>query len=356
MARRAAAIAILVVIAGAAVGPIRSYDFFWHVATGRWIVEHHALPTFDPFALAAARVPWINGEWLWDAGAYAVPIGAVSWINAIFVGAMFALAFWFAWRDIGWTLAAIAAGVGFGGAFDRLGVRPAEGAAFLAVCAIALLASSLALTRLTAAYALLTILWINTHPSALLAPVLASMTLLIDIRRWTVPVASAIALLVNPFGWRAIAAPLDLTNVMRSGEFVNAEWLPSAPALFPLLYVSAIGVVIAFIVSEKRRENLWRLAIFAILLTLAIDHIRNQGLYFAALPLLLPPVRLRPWMAVFALSPLWWVIVHSDHETGIDAERFPVRAVAQLQRSGLQGNIYNVDQFGGYLEWTFYPH
>ena len=24
--------------------PIRSYDYFWHLATGRWIVEHHALP------------------------------------------------------------------------------------------------------------------------------------------------------------------------------------------------------------------------------------------------------------------------------------------------------------------------
>jgi hypothetical protein len=29
-----------------------------------WIVDHHALPAYDPFTLAAARVPWINGEWL----------------------------------------------------------------------------------------------------------------------------------------------------------------------------------------------------------------------------------------------------------------------------------------------------
>src|SRR6266550_3162866 len=297
MARRAAAIAILVVIAGAAVGPIRSYDFFWHLATGRWILEHHALPAFDPFTLGAAHVPWINGEWLWEVGAYAVPIGAVSWINALFVAAIFAIAFWFASRDIGWPLALIAACFAFAGASDRLGIRPAEAAAFLTVCAIALLGSRLSLTRLTVAYALLTIIWINTHPSALLAPVLASMTLLIDIRRWTVPVASAIALLVNPFGWRAIAAPFELTNVMRSGEFVNAEWLPSAPALFPLLYITAVAAVVAFIASSRRRENLWRLAIFAILLTLAIDHVRNQSLYFAPLPLLLPPMKLPRWLA-----------------------------------------------------------
>ena len=355
MARRVAAITILVVIAGVAVGPIRSYDFFWHIATGRWIVEHRALPLFDPFTLAAAHVPWINGEWLWEVVAYAMPLKAMSLLNAIFVGAMFATAFWFASRDIDWPVALIAAGVGFGGASDRLGVRPAEAAAFLAVCAIALLASRLSLTRLTAAYAVLSIVWINTHPSALLAPILAATTLLIDVRRWVVAVASVAALLVNPFGWRGITAPLELTRIVSNGEFVNAEWLPSAPSVFPLLYVSAVGVVIAFILSKKRRENLWRLAIFAFLTALAIQHVRNQGLYFAALPLLLPPVRLPQWMAVCALSPVWWVFVQSEHFTGVDGERFPVRAVAQLQRTGLPGNIYNVDQFGGYLEWIFYP-
>ena len=355
MARRVAAIALLLVVAAAAIGPIRSYDFFWHLATGRWIVEHHALPLYDPFTLAAAHVPWINGEWLWEVAAYAVPINAISWLNAILVGAMFAMAFWFASPDIEWPAALIVSAFAFAGASDRLGIRPAEAAAFLTLCAIALLASRLSVMRLAIAYAILTVVWINTHPSALLAPILAAMTLLIDIRRWVVPVASAVALLVNPFGWRAIAAPLELTNVMRSGEFVNVEWLPSSPALFPLLYLTAAAVIIAFIASPKRRENLWRLAIFAILLVLAVDHVRNQSLYFAALPLLLPPVKVPRWTAVIAIAPIAWVYAHADRSTGIDAERFPVRAVAQLQRSGLQGNIYNVDQFGGYLEWTFYP-
>src|SRR5207245_5023746 len=56
--------------------------------------------------------------------------------------------------------------------------------------------------------------------------------------------------------------------------------------------------------------------------------------------------------AVTAILPIGWAYGHSDHATGVDAERFPVRAVAHLQ---LPGNIYNVDQFGGYLEWVFYP-
>jgi hypothetical protein len=40
---------------------------------------------------------------------------------------------------------------------------------------------------------------------------------------------------------------------------------------------------------------------------------------------------------------------------GLTPGRFPVAAAARLQASGLRGNIYNADQFGGYLIWTFYP-
>jgi hypothetical protein len=44
------------------------------------------------------------------------------------------------------------------------------------------------------------------------------------------------------------------------------------------------------------------------------------------------------------------------HSAGIDARRFPVRSVAALQRPPFQhGNVYNPDQFGGFLIWSFYP-
>src|SRR5438874_3742272 len=125
MARRLAAIALLLLIAIAAVGPIRSYDFFWHLATGRWIVDHHALPAYDPFALASAHVPWINGEWLYEValeGAYAVGgFRGISWINAVFVALIFVAGFWFASMNMDVAVAALAAAVAFAGASDRLG-------------------------------------------------------------------------------------------------------------------------------------------------------------------------------------------------------------------------------------------
>src|ERR1051325_2405846 len=171
--KRALAAALFVAIAIAALAPIRSYDFFWHLATGRWIVEHHALPQTDPFALASANTKWINGEWLWELGAYAVHAIAgergISIVQALFVAAIFAIAFLFAARDHDVGLALFVAAIAFAGASDRLGVRPAAAAAMFVAIAIGLLG----LKRPTIAYVVLTIIWINVHLSALLAPLLA---------------------------------------------------------------------------------------------------------------------------------------------------------------------------------------
>jgi hypothetical protein len=374
MTKRIAAIVLFVLIAAAAVTPIRSYDYFWHLATGRWIVDHHAIPVTDPLAVASVKTPWINGEWLYEVALYATHISdaATSVLNALLIAAIFSAGFWLAARKNDWTIAILAAALAFAGASDRLGVRPSTAAALLIVIAIGALSSNV--RRVEIVYAVVTIVWINIHPSALLAPVIALL-----FGRWLTAGISAVALLVNPYGWHAIRAPIELSSVASSGEYLNAEWLPSDPKLFPLLYASAAIVALALIIARDKRANLWRYAIFAMLLILAIRHVRYQGLYFAALPLLLPPIRMwdrfstrprppsgRPSgggrvktpshiFAAAALVPIGWAFAHDTHRPGVDDERFPVRAAAALKASQLPGNIYNVDQFGGLLEWTFYP-
>ena len=364
MTKRIAAAVLFLLITIAAVTPIRSYDYFWHLATGRWIVEHHAIPGVDPFAVASAHVPWINGEWLYQVVLYAMHgiagDAGISIISALLVAAIFAAGFVFASREQEIGVALLIAAIAFASASDRLGVRPAAAAALLIVVALGLLGSRLRLTPLTIAYACATIAWINVHPSALLAPVLALITMLIDVRRWVVVVASAAALLVNPFGWNAIIAPLRLTSAIRSGAFVNAEWLPSSPTIFPLLFVTMAVVVLLFLGARDKRANAWRFVTFAILAALAYRYVRNQGLYFAALPLLVAPLgnfskRVSNALAICALIPLVWVFQRDVHRPGVDDEHFPTRAVAALHAYNLDGNIYNADQFGGLLEWTFYP-
>jgi len=370
MTKRIAAAIFFVLAAIAAVAPIRSYDYFWHLTTGRWIVDHHSIPTFDPFALAGAHVPWINGEWLYQIVLYALHAisgdAGISILSALLASAIFGIAILITSQDAG--VALLISAVAFAGASDRLGVRPAAAAALLIVIAIGLLGSRLRVVPLTIAYAALTIVWINVHPSALLAPVLAFICILQSdsarsssaLRAVILAAASAIALLVNPYGWNAVLAPLRLTSEIHSGAFVNAEWLPSTFAFFPLLYVTIGAVVLLFLGTREKRANAWRFAIFALLAALAIRYVRNQGLYFAALPLLVPPIgnfsrRVSNAIAACALIPLAWTFQHDVHRPGVDDERFPMRAVAALKSYNLPGNIYNVDQFGGLIEWTFYP-
>ena len=47
-------------------------DFWWLLATGRYIVQTGHLPTQDVFTYTQAGHPWIAHEWLWEVIAYEV--------------------------------------------------------------------------------------------------------------------------------------------------------------------------------------------------------------------------------------------------------------------------------------------
>src|SRR5690242_8234610 len=41
-------------------------DVSWHIATGQWIIAHHAIPHADPFSYTWEGRPWVPMEWLAD--------------------------------------------------------------------------------------------------------------------------------------------------------------------------------------------------------------------------------------------------------------------------------------------------
>jgi hypothetical protein len=368
--------ALLLFFVAASLGPIRSYDYFWHLATGRWMVHERALPAADPFALASDRVPWVNGEWLFQLSAFTLHSAGgdalLAVVRALAIGSLFYLIWSRARRagDEGQAIAAFAlTAIAFAAAAGRLDVRPSTCAALFVAAAVVLLEREPSLRR-DVLYALLTVVWINTHPSALLAPAIAVIAVglqtlthrsrVIDILR--IGALSAAALLVNPYGWRGVAAPIELTAFVRHGGFVNAEWLPSLPAVFPLFYFSIAIALVVLLYATDRREHLWRIALFALFALLAIRYVRNQGLYVVAMPLLIAPLippiprpDLRKSALGVGLVALFWTFVAGAHTAGIDERRFPVASVRALRASGLGGNLYNPDQFGGFLIWNLYP-
>src|SRR5579864_833950 len=39
-------------------------DVSWHIATGQWILAHHAIPRVDPFSFTWGGKAWVPIEWL----------------------------------------------------------------------------------------------------------------------------------------------------------------------------------------------------------------------------------------------------------------------------------------------------
>ncbi len=46
--------------------PVRDPDVWWHLATGKWILEHGRVPTLEPFSLAGDGRPWVAYSWLYE--------------------------------------------------------------------------------------------------------------------------------------------------------------------------------------------------------------------------------------------------------------------------------------------------
>ena len=70
LALAAAGVLVATLYAGAvAFHPLDANDLFWHLATGRLILEKREIPRTDPFSFASDRIPWMDHEWLWQVAA-----------------------------------------------------------------------------------------------------------------------------------------------------------------------------------------------------------------------------------------------------------------------------------------------
>ena len=104
-------------------------DAFFHVATGRWILQHGEVPLHNPFSYAGDGATWLQHQWLPAVGiAWIVDnwgVAALVCVKAAWVGMVFAVLAWHLDRarlPVGLAAAALAAVV-IGSAF-RFYERP----------------------------------------------------------------------------------------------------------------------------------------------------------------------------------------------------------------------------------------
>ncbi|HXM55087.1 MAG TPA: hypothetical protein VOB72_06825 [Candidatus Dormibacteraeota bacterium] len=90
--------AVLTATLGLFVKPVTDADFWLHSRTGRWIVEHRALPAHDLFTYTVPDHRWVNHEYLTEAlmwllrarfglAGVSVALGVLAWLGLVLVAA-----------------------------------------------------------------------------------------------------------------------------------------------------------------------------------------------------------------------------------------------------------------------------
>ena len=294
-------------------------DVSWHIATGLWILDHHAIPQVDPFSFTWGGKPWVPIEWLAElfyATAYRVASypGVAALVTAALVG-LHAAVFLNANR---WV---------------RMALLPVV--AMDLVLIPMLLARPHVLTWPILAWwcwlmmrarendrapplpaALLMTLWANMHGGfvfGLLVAAAFGLEALVSsadrarvTRQWGLfGLACAVAVFINGNGVEGVFHPLQFTQ-LEMLPLID-EWKPSSPAKTPYAF-GVLAFVVALIAWKRPRLHWVRWLLLAAFLGLALLQVRHQSTLAIVAAMLLPPGFARSRRD--AADPSWkWVIV-----------------------------------------------
>ena len=276
-------------------------DVSWHIATGRWILEH-GIPAADPFSHTMPGHPWVAHEWLPD----------------IVYAAAFNLA--------GYPAVAAVVGLALLALFAILSL-PLRRQVAPPVLVITLLAMAIVLAPFTLArphvlvwplvagwtamllhyrsagrapplgFALLMTLWTNMHGSFPLGLVIAgavALDALVEsgwdrhlLGRWLLfGLASLAAALLNANGLAGLAYPFA-TLGMETLPTIE-EWKPSNPGDTPYFY-AALLAVLGIALHRGARLRIGELLLLLFLLAMAFSQVRHQTWLAIVAALVLPP-------------------------------------------------------------------
>ncbi len=316
-AERFAILALAALAISASLFSIRSTDLFWHLASGRFMVENFVVPQHDPFRFGAGGgLAWVDHEWLFQLLVHAVArLGGLDGLIALRVLLVLALAatlFLGLRRSAsGVPIAVVLTAAALLGARPRFLIRP-ELVTFIALAAELNLLRRLAHAtdaavrrRILFGLMALTVVWVNFHGLALLAPVVAGGYLLGtalspagDVaaaaagRRWSravsTPALLAMVMLLNPWGVEVFSVSTGITGALSDLAAINPEWLPAwrapQPMIFAMLFagIAALATLVADTAVRARRAHLPTAIVAAGLAILALTAVRHQALSFVA--------------------------------------------------------------------------
>jgi hypothetical protein len=361
-------------------------DLWWHLAAGRELVQTGTPWMVDSWSFTAAGSDWHNHEWL--AGlifyGWAETFGLVSLVywKWLLVVATFLLLQLVLRRQTDNDLAAfIGAAVAIAIAAPFLDMRPHIYTLFN-LCLLLLLALERQPSR--PLLAVLFLLWVNLHGGFFFG-LMALAVLLFPWRNYT---ASAFktalttgllcvaACLLNPSGFKSFLFPLvyafDSTSVFRGvGEWLSPfreggihaplffifMWFPLAGVLYaipairgrvsiPWEGILLTGLTLAMALTSRRFIPLFGISLavmLAPLLALALNQVRSRALVLglALVAVAAASLRIMPYSLKAAPSFHYLAAEYTYPEDTLDF----------VEQNGIQGNVYALYNWGGYLHW-----
>ena len=390
----------------AAAWPRRTYDIWWHLATGQWMVQNGKVPHTDPFTWSKLGEHWIAHEWGWELPMYLLyaawghdGLMALRILVAVVTCALLA---WLCLRRGATPLAAMAAGaLAIFAARPMFNDRPqiATMPLFVAMLCLIERTEEGKPRWLLIGAPLLMLVWVNVHGGFIYGFGLMGLYLLCKVPGWIgqfrakQPLGpcpgmiagaiglAAIACLANPSGIAGAIYPLDY---IFGGTAWHTTWISEyespdfSEKIFVMLGILIVATTTAFAASG-RRSRLWDLALVALFLFTTLRWQRNMALFafVVAAPLslhlsdLLGRIGLgsgseetggrRPTVLYWAIIVVLLISAGMSMPTAsrmADAKfsaDMPVECTRYIEDSGLQGRMFNTYRWGGYLIWHLWP-
>lgn len=374
-------------------------DTLSHIAIGRWIIAHHALPFYDPFSFTAHGEAWVPHEWLAEV-VFALVYNRLGWggivtLTGLAGAAAFGILTHALARNLGWRHAMLAALAGFSLVEAHYLARPH---ALAWPCLVVWMAGVVdgrdRETRPSWALLPVMTLWCNLHGGFVVGLLFAA--LLAAEAIWQAPSAArfcafrgwgvflvfaGLAALVSPNGVDGLLLPLKMLRMNFALSSIS-EWRAANFARFDPIEVW-ISLAILGGCTLGLRLPVSRVLMVLLLMWMALDHVRNEELLGIIAPLLvaaplalqlkplaLPrqmpapgtaselfrqPRAMRAVGTIAGLTVLMGIVVFATvrllNQSGLAprAEIAPVEALAAARRAGLDGYVFNSVRFGGYL-------
>ncbi len=389
-------LAALIAIGAMAARYAADSDTWWHLATGRWIVAHGAIPTTDVFSHTQAGTAWHIPGWPAQLLLYGVyQLGgdlALSALAAVIVLAAFAAiasatsAEQPFVRVVALLFAAVVSSIYWA-------ARPAL-LSFL-FAAITLAALRRPLSRSTwIALPIIMLLWANIHGGFAIGFILIGLALLGHATRWLFSrseedrravlalaaccLTCAGAACLNPYGFEMLVYPFKTVGLQALGLYIQ-EWQPpdlSAP--LGQAFLAWVVVTLAVAALAWRRIEGPGLVVFLGATAMAFSAARHVPLAaLAGVPVFttglsgllaarlgdratalgnrpgLPALNAVVLVLVIVLAGVRWLVSSTPASLPIDSPmRPPTAAVAALKVAALPGPLFNAYDFGGYLIWA----